>query len=222
MHPDSDGALHSYKKTWLRALLIPQSSGLDILMQMRQAFAIFFFLGSLTTGSLCAHAQVVPAARGGQISITAGGMASVFQPDYAGGGVPSFGPDRLYGLGGYVDVRFNRWIQAEAEGRWLKFNQFDNIQQSNYLLGPRVPIHRFGRFTPYGKVLFGFTNMTFEYNVATGRYTTIAYGGGVDIKLTRRITLRAFDFEYQQWPTWYNNQTLTPFGGSVGASYRIF
>jgi opacity protein-like surface antigen len=189
---------------------------------MRHAFLFFFIVGLLTAGTVGVHAQVVPAATGGQISITAGGLASMFQPDYGGGGVPSISPNRLYGVGGYVDVRFSRWIQAEAEGRWLKFNEFDDIKQSNYLLGPRVPIHRFGRFTPYGKVLFGFTNMMFEDNVATGRYTTIAYGGGVDIKLTKRITLRAFDFEYQQWPTWYNNQTLNPYGGSVGASYRIF
>jgi hypothetical protein len=125
-------------------------------------------------------------------------------------------------MGGYVDVKFTRWFQAEAEGRWLKFNQFENIQENNYLLGPRVPIHRFWRATPYAKVLFGFSNMSFEYNVATGRYTTIAYGGGVDMKLTRRISLRAFDFEYQQYPTWYNHQTLNPYGASVGASYRIF
>jgi hypothetical protein len=189
---------------------------------MKQAVMFFFLLGSLTAGTLSTRAQVVPAARGGQLSITVGGLASAFQTDYEGGGIALTSPNRLYGMGGYVDVKFTRWFQAEAEGRWLKFNQFENIQENNYLLGPRVPIHRFWRATPYAKVLFGFSNMSFEYNVATGRYTTIAYGGGVDMKLTRRISLRAFDFEYQQYPTWYNHQTLNPYGASVGASYRIF
>jgi hypothetical protein len=191
-------------------------------MHMKQAVMFFFLLGSLTAGTLSTRAQVVPAARGGQLSITVGGLASAFQPDYEGGGIALTSPNRLYGMGGYVDVKFTRWFQAEAEGRWLKFNQFENIQENNYLLGPRVPIHRFWRATPYAKVLFGFSNMSFEYNVATGRYTTIAYGGGVDMKLTRRISLRAFDFEYEQYPTWYNHQTLNPYGASVGASYRIF
>ncbi|MGD0894021.1 MAG: outer membrane beta-barrel protein [Terracidiphilus sp.] len=169
---------------------------------MSRALSFFLTLGLLGAGSLAASAQVAPAATRGQFSVSAGGIASAFQPDYAGGGIPGAGPNRLYGLGAYVDVKFTRWIQAEAEGRWLKFNQFDNINQSNYLIGPRIPIHTYWRATPYAKVLFGFSNMNYEFNEATGRYTTIAYGGGVDIKLTRKVSLRAFDFEYQQWPDW--------------------
>jgi hypothetical protein len=192
-------------------------------MHMNRFSALFFVAVLLVSGSFSARAQVVPAATRGQFSVTVGGIGSAFQPDYEGGGVPSTSSNRLYGLGGYVDVKFTRWFQAEAEGRWLKFNQLDNINQSNYLLGPRVPIHTFvHRVTPYGKVLFGFTNMNFEFNEATGRFTTIAYGGGVDIKATKRISVRAFDFEYQQLPTWYNHQALYPYGGSVGVSYRIF
>ena len=81
-----------------------------------------------------------------------------------------------------------------------------NINEDNYLIGPRVPILRslHGRFTPYGKVLFGFANMNFEYSYAYGRFTDIAYGGGVDLKLTQAVHLRALDFEYQQWPNWIN------------------
>jgi len=179
--------------------------------------------GLLACGSMPARAQVAPAAESRQFSVTVGGIGSAFQPDYYGGGFPATSPNRLYGLGGYVDVKFTRWFQAEAEGRWLKFNQLNDITESNYLLGPRIPIHTyFKRVTPYGKVLFGFTNMNFEFNEATGRFTTIAYGGGVDIKVTKRINVRAFDFEFQQLPTWYNNQALYPYGVSVGASYRVF
>ena len=53
----------------------------------------------------------------------------------------------------------------------------------------------------------------------TGRTLAVAYGGGVDYRLTRRFTLRAFDFEYQQWRV---TPTLYPYGGSVGLSYKIF
>jgi len=51
-------------------------------MHMKQAVMFFFLLGSLTAGTLSTRAQVVPAARGGQLSITVGGLASAFQPDY--------------------------------------------------------------------------------------------------------------------------------------------
>jgi len=151
-------------------------------------------------------------------------MVSGFQPDYGGGGFAETGPNRLYGLGTYVDVKFNRWVQIEAEGRWLQLNQLDNINQSNYLIGPRYPIRKlhFWRATPYAKVLIGYANMNFEFNEATGRFTDIAYGGGLDVKLTKRISVRAIDFEYQQWPKWINNQQLFPYGASVGIGYRVF
>jgi hypothetical protein len=190
---------------------------------MKKAFVYFLVSGVLAGGSALAHAQVAAAATGRQFSLTAGGLVSAFQPDYEGGGIASTSTNRLYGMGAYVDVKFTRWIQVEAEGRWLKFNQFDSINQSNYLVGPRIPIHTyFKRVTPYGKVLVGIANMNFEFNEANGRFTDLAYGGGVDIKVTKRISVRAFDFEYQQWPRWYQNQPLYPYGASAGIGYRIF
>lgn len=193
---------------------------MEDLFPMRRSAALLlaFMFGA---GSLAAHAQVVPSAMRSQLSLTAGGMLSGFQPDYAGNGVPEGAPNGLYGLGAYVDVKFTRWVQLEAEGRWLRLNQFENINQDNYLLGPRVPIHRFGPATPYAKVLFGFSKMNFEFNNAYGRFTDIAYGGGVDVKLSRRFSLRAIDFEYQQWPDWIGG-TLNPYGASVGIGYKIF
>lgn len=175
----------------------------------------FLFLVLLASGVPMCQAQVAPAAYAHQFTVTAGGMASLFQPDY--------GPNRLEGIGAYVDVRLTRWIQPEFEGRWLRFNQFENIYEDNYLVGPRVPIHRFWRATPYGKVLIGVGKMNFQDNFAHGTFTDIAYGGGVDLELSHRWTVRAFDFEYQQWPKWLEGQgALYPYGGSVGISYRVF
>jgi hypothetical protein len=188
----------------------------------RSIVALFSIL--LGAGALSAHAQVVPSATGRQLSITAGALGSVFQPDYAGGGFASTSPNRLYGVGAYVDVKFTRWIQIEAEGRWLRFNEYQDINEDNYLIGPRLPIRRlhFWHATPYVKVLAGYARMNFEDNVAYGHFTDIAYGGGLDIKLTKRISARVPDFEYQQWPRWVNNQSLYPYGASVGVSYKIF
>ena len=187
--------------------------------------SIFALLSILfVAGVHSTHAQVVPSATGRQLSLTAGGLGSVFQPDYGGGGVAATGPNRLYGVGAYVDVKFTRWIQIEAEGRWLRFNEFEDISQDNYLIGPRLPIRRlrFWRATPYAKGLIGYARMNFDNNEAYGRFTDIAFGGGLDIKLTRKISVRAIDFEYQDWPKWVNNQSLYPYGASVGIGYKIF
>jgi len=192
----------------------------------RIAVSAFIFL-------LCAaaslRAQVAPSAFRGQLSLTAGGMGSVFQPDYAGGhdsaGLPatSASPQRLFGFGAYADLKFTRWIQIEGEARWLRQNTFVDINEDNYLIGPRVPIHEFRRlgFTPYGKALVGLGRMNFEYNQAYGRFTDVALGGGVDLKLSRHFVVRPFDFEYQLWPNWVNG-TLKPYGASAGIAYKIF
>ena len=166
---------------------------------------------------------MVPSAYRGQVTLTAGGMASAFQPDYAGGGIPSANAQWLLGYGVYVDFKMTRWIGVEGEARWLRQNSYINIREDNYLVGPRVPIHEFKRFnaTPYAKALFGVGRMNFEYNEAYGRFTDVALGGGVDLRLSRHFVVRPFDFEYQLWPNWING-TLKPYGASAGIAYRIF
>jgi len=157
-------------------------------------------------------AQVAPTAFARQFSVVAGGEGSIFQPDY--------GPNKLAGVGAFVDVKFTRWFQVEGEGRWLRFNEFQDIYEDNYLIGPRVPLHKFWKATPYAKVLVGVAKMNFQYNYATGKFTDIAYGGGMDIQITKRIAVRAVDFEYQQWPAWLSS-SLYPYGVSAGISYRV-
>jgi hypothetical protein len=200
-------------------------ASLLVMKQTSLAFLCMFLFAATTAAS----AQVVPSAERRGMSLTAGGMASVFQPDYGGGFVPSTSPNRLYGAGAFVDLKLNRWVQFEGEGRWLRFNEYQQIGQTNYLIGPRLPIHHFGRYTPYVKALIGFGYMTFENSAdgqPTGRYTDIAYGGGLDIKLSKRLSARA-DAEFQQWPNWpyipgVPSTTLMPYGVSVGVGYRIF
>lgn len=190
---------------------------------LMRRYAAFLFVCFLCAGALNARAQVAPSAYRGQLSLTAGGFGSVFQPDYAGGGIPSSSPYRLYGAGAYADLKVTRWVQVEGEARWLRFNSFVNITEDNYLIGPRLPIHRFSWLgaTPYGKALIGMGRMTFEYNKAYGHFTDVALGGGVDLKVSKRLSVRAFDFEYQLWPNWING-TIKPYGASVGIGYKIF
>ncbi len=166
------------------------------------------------------RAQVVPAATGRTFHLSAGGMASAFQPDisqpyYANIPIVGTSPNRLYGVGTYVDAHFSRWLQIEAEGRWLHFNEYLGINQNSYLIGPRIAPYTFHKFTPYGKALAGWGSGSF----LTGRCLAIAYGGGVDYRLTRRFTARG-DFEYQRWHVTPDN--LYPYGASVGLSYKIF
>ncbi len=198
--------------------------------------SILCLLILLAAGTVFACAQVTPSAAERQFSITAGGLASVFQPDFVYDSwtcvqpclvssnwfpVAKASSQPLFGAGAYVDVKFNRWMQMEAEGRWLRFNRLVGVSQDNYLIGPRVSLFHAGRTSAYAKALGGYTNMKFGTGGGSGQFTTLAFGGGLDLRLTRRISLRAVDFEYQYWPLW-GNSSLAPYGASTGIAYRIF
>lgn len=161
-----------------------------------------------------ARAQVIESATGPTSSFYAGGEGSFFQPDYKGGVTAQTSPQHLYGIGAFVDADFKRWIQIEAEARWMRWNQYAGVDENSYMIGPRVPIIEYKRFKPYGKFLIGMGNGSF----LTGPATAMAFGGGLDYTLNRKFTLRAFDFEYQDWRVGTN---LIPYGVSVGLSYRI-
>lgn len=186
-----------------------------------------------------AQAQAASAAAFRQVSLTAGGTASIFQPDFADTnwscantcGLPASqvnwypvaqaSNQAIFGAGAFVDMKVTHWVQIEAEGRWLRFNQFNGIRQYNYLIGPRVPVFHFRRSSVYAKALGGYSKMDFGTGFGSGTFTDFAFGGGVDVRLTRRLSLRAVDAEYQYWPFW-SNSTLSPYGASVGVGYKIF
>lgn len=179
---------------------------------MRRSAVLLVVL--LSAGLLRSFSQSVESADTGRLSVTAGGFVSGFRP----------GQDNhtLIGGGTFVDVHLSHWVQIEAEGRWLEWNQYYGQHEENYLIGPRVPIKHFRRSQLYGKALIGLGKETFPFGYGYGSFTALAFGGTYEYRLSRRLTLRAVDFEYQYWPKWLNNQSLSPYGVSTGLGYRIF
>lgn len=184
-------------------------------MTEKKTLLAFFFLMILAFGaaSTSMQAQVSPAGFRSPISLTVGGIASAFHPDYA--------RNKLGGVGAYADLNLFHGIGIEAEGRWQRFHEFEGISQDNYLIGPRVKVLHIWRAQPYAKALVGFSNMNFENKSGNGRFTTLAFGGGADIRVTRKWSVRAIDVEYQKWPEFLNS-SLSPYGVSVGVGYKIF
>ena len=163
--------------------------------------------------------QAAPAVRGGIPTLTAGGYYSNFYSDY--------NPVHLGGAGVYVDwnllARFRLGVEGEA--RWLRFNQLQGSYEDNYLVGPRY-YRRFGKFEPYAKFLMGAGELEFNSNQGHGGYFAYVPGGGLDYRLTRHLTIRVIDYEYQFWPSalggGYPSNGLNPHGFTFGAGYRIF
>ena len=165
--------------------------------------------------------------------MTAGVNGSAFQPNYGNNGLFGTGtaPHALLGPGAYVDFGTGRWFRFEAEGRWLRFNQFADVYQDTYMIGPRIPILASTdrrRLIPYAKALVGWSSINLVLNSGSGRFTDVAVGGGVDYRATRRLSIRVLDFEYQFWPNWptgavYDNtRIIQPYGASIGLGYRVF
>ena len=171
---------------------------------------------------MSARAQVAESATARQFTINAGGFASGFNPNNNSHPIYGPGTNHLAGLGTYVDVHFTHWIQLKGEARWLRFLEYSGEHQDNYLIGPRVPIYRFGRASTYGKAMIGIGKMTFPHNYGYGTFTALAFGGGIDYRLSRKFTLRAVDFEYQYWPKFLPTTSVHPYGVSVGMAYRVF
>jgi hypothetical protein len=190
------------------------------MMSMRRFAVVLFVIFLSAAGHASAKVAESASVRG--FGLTAGGFGSFFNPGDSGNQYYPSGSNYLIGLGTYVDVRFTHWIQVEAEGRWLRFNEYNGENMDHYLIGPRVPIHQWGRADAYAKALFGVGKMTFPYNYGHGSFTALAYGGGVDYRMSPKLTIRAVDFELQQWPKWLPASALYPWGVSVGVGYKVF
>ncbi len=182
--------------------------------------AVVFFLLCFVS-SIAAGAQASESATGRQFSITGGGAASVFRP--GGGSHPVWGTGTNYlaGVGTYVDFHFTHWVQVEGEARWLRFHEYAGEHQDNYLIGPKVPVMQLGGAQVYGKALIGLGKMTFPNHVGYGTFTALAFGGGTDYKLSRKVTVRG-DFEFQDWPNFLPGQAMRPWGLTAGMAYRVF
>jgi hypothetical protein len=156
------------------------------------------------------QAQTTAAGRGGA-HVVAGGFFSDYSPDY--------GPNRLAGIGGFVDLNLRGHLGAEGEVRFLRFTQTYDVHQDNYNLGPRYR-WRFRRWEPYGKVMVGNGQFNFPFSYGHGGYLLVAPGGGLDIHV-HRFTVRAVDYEYQHWFN-FQHSSLAPNGFSSGIGYRFF
>lgn len=130
------------------------------------------------------------------------------------------------GPGIYGDFNYHLWrnfsIGAEGEARFLDYHLVSGVSEQNFLIGPRLTYLTRRRFVPYVKVLAGVSRFHYPTFISTQSYTytTYAFGGGLDIHLTRRIIVRPADFEYQHWN--FPPTGLTPWAFSVGAAYTVF
>jgi hypothetical protein len=174
--------------------------------------AAVLVLAIFSVGPRIAQAQVLAPGDQGGLIVSAGAMGSGYYLQY--------GQRKMLGIAAIVDADTKRRFGIEAEGRWLEFHQTANVHVETYSAGVRYHFD-VGRFAPYAKALVGAGNFNFPYNYAYGRYLVVTAGGGLDFRWTPRITVRAVDFEYQDWPN-FTFGNMNSFGLNAGLRVRIF
>lgn len=159
--------------------------------------------------------QALPTATGrGGFEVGAG--ASYAKPD--------FGGDSIGGITAFGDYNVFSHVGLEANVHFLTLHTPQDLGEETYEAGPRF-YWRKNRFTLYGKAQAGYARFVVqEIQDNPGKFNATSFmysvGGGVDIDLRHHITIRAFDFEYQNWPSFANNG-LTPTLGTIGIAYRF-
>ena len=162
---------------------------------------IILALMSLTIGGSAARAQSSdPAFLMPRAEVSVG-------YNYINANAPPAGCDCFGMSGGYVsaDVHAKRWLSVAGKVTGGHANDISTLGQNltlvTFTVGPRISMPG-RRLAPFGQFLIGgahgsdsyFPNGTSSSTSATNfAYTT---GGGVDLNLSRRFAIRAFDVEF--------------------------
>ncbi len=179
----------------------------------KQCLCALAFTVAVAASTPRLFAQAVATATGNALAI--GVSYQNIDPDYA--------QKRASGIGIFANYDFARYVGATAEINLQ--TAFSNVVflEHTYFVGARGEYRR-GRGMLYGKALIGggtsSNNTKAPLLNAPGTYPAFAIGGGYEYKLQNHFTIRAIDFERQEWLS-YSPNHLTPYVFSFGAAYRL-
>jgi Outer membrane protein beta-barrel domain len=171
---------------------------------------IFFSCFTCLFGiSTLAYSQATPtASKAGILQVGVGGTIVI--PDYA--------PAKDKGPTFYASYDFTSHLGVEGDIHFASIIAPDDVGEDTYLIGPRYVINH-KRFSPYAKVLFGIGQLNLQFDTSPHSktsYFAYALGAGLDVRATRSINVRAFDFEYQEWSYQHG---LNPLAMTIGVAY---
>jgi Outer membrane protein beta-barrel domain len=166
------------------------------------------------------HAQAVPTASR-PIRLQVGAGFTFATPDY--------GQSKIQGFTGFADLDLKHRLGIELEYHDISIITPTDIGENTLLLGLRYSLYRKGRINAYAKGLgglgwFSYQDGTYHYDQHTDTFGAYAIGGGVEIKATEHINVRAFDFEAQKWPGYFtpgfpNTGGISPYVSTFGVAY---
>lgn len=142
---------------------------------------------------------------------------------------PDYAQKKIGGFTGYADLDIGHKLGVELEYHDISIIAPNDIGENTLLLGVRYSLYRKNRFNAYAKGLgglgwFQYQTGTYSGNVHTDTFGAYAIGGGLEIKATEHINVRAFDFEAQKWPGYFTpgfpkNGGISPYVSTIGVAY---
>ncbi|HWT89322.1 MAG TPA: outer membrane beta-barrel protein [Candidatus Angelobacter sp.] len=124
---------------------------------------------------------------------------SYFRDNPSTSGVSSF---NLHGGSASVAYNAKNWLSGVADFGGYHANNILGSgvdgTVSTYLFGPRISYRHHERFTPFAQTLFGVAHASGSGfgSSSTSNAFAASFGGGVDVKLFHRLSLRAAQVEY--------------------------
>jgi opacity protein-like surface antigen len=119
----------------------------------------------------------------------------------------AYGGSGSHGWDGSVAFNANRWLGGVADfgGQYTSIDTPDSserIRTHSFLFGPRFSARRKRNITPFAHALFGAAHLDSRAHEAgldlhfTDNSFALALGGGLDVRLGRRVAVRAFQLDY--------------------------
>jgi opacity protein-like surface antigen len=132
----------------------------------------------------------------------------------------------LNGWLGSMSVNATKWIAAVGEigGTYGSIGTIDSVKQMSFLLGPRVYLRKFDRFTPFAHAFAGNTYLverSGNNKVLKENDFTLAFGGGLDLKLMKNFAVRPFQMDYVTVQQKYSSYRMNNFRFAAGFVIRI-
>ena len=191
---------------------------------MKRSFALVLFpalLGFACTAGAQEGSQWAPP----RIEIYAGYDFLHTNVTTESNGAYSHSTYNLNGGGGQLIYNLNNWLGVTSElAGYALISGAANIQPAlmTYLGGPRFTLRR-GRVTPYIHTLFG--GAFSKDGINNTGYTSVfgmAVGGGADVRVNRRLSVRPLQAEYflMKFPDAANNRQ-NGFRYSTGVVFHL-
>lgn len=190
-------------------------------MKPHSLAALTLMAAALFSSSAVAHAQAVPAAVR-PIRAQVGAGFSFAKPDY--------GSVYVKGFTVYGDATLYHRIGVEADVHYNSVRTPTDIGENTFMVGPTVSLVHEGWMNFYAKALGGFGRFQYQEGTFsspnpnspphTDTVAAYAIGGGIDLRASKHVNIRAVDIEQQWWPG-YGAHGLAPFVTTFGAAYTF-